>query len=116
MRRVFLIAGTMAMLLLASHGGAQTSVSDSGSLQNWRRGTAIVLFAGVGGGILGLSTLSFYGRPQEHTTNITTGALLGVLGGLTYVLAEGLQPENPSRGFQVGVQEDGLLLGAHWSF
>lgn len=95
---------------------AQMSVSDSGTYQNWRRNTAIVLFSGVGGGILGLSTLSFYGRPQEHTSNITTGALLGVLGGLTYILADGLKKEEPSRGFQVGVQGDGLLLGAHWTF
>lgn len=114
--RALLIAGMMSMVALGGPARAQTSVSDSGSLQNWRRGTAIVLFAGVGGGILGLSTLSFYGRPQEHTGNITTGALLGVLGGLTYVMAEGLQAESPSRGFQVGVQDDGLLLGAHWTF
>ena len=53
-----------------------------------RRSVAITVFAGVGGGILGLSTLSFYGNPQEHTGNITTGALLGVIGGVTYVSAK----------------------------
>ncbi len=60
----------------------------------WRRGTAVVIFAGIGGGILGLSTLSFYGKPEEHAGNITTGALLGVLSGFAY-LAFDSQKSNP---------------------
>lgn len=65
---------------------AGTNASPAGGgFRSFKRGTAIVLFAGIGGGVLGLSTLSFYGRPEEHTSNITTGALLGVVGGLLYI-------------------------------
>lgn len=72
---------------LASFAADQsgTSASPNGGFGSFKRGTAIVLFAGIGGGVLGLSTLSFYGRPEEHTSNITTGALLGVVGGLLYI-------------------------------
>ncbi len=55
---------------------------------NWRRSTAMVLFSGIGGGILGLSTLSFYGDPREHTANITWGALFGLVAGAGYIVYE----------------------------
>jgi hypothetical protein len=61
------------------------------SQRTFKRSIATVIFAGLGGGILGLSTLSFEGKPQEHTSNITTGAALGVVGGLIYVLMAGGQ-------------------------
>lgn len=59
----------------------------------WRRSTAIVLFAGIGGAILGLSTLSFYGSPGEHTNNINSGAFLGVCGGIGYLFYESQMPK-----------------------
>lgn len=65
----------------------------AGSLPSWaqsqstfKRTTATILFSSIGGGILGLSTLSFYGKPQEHTDNITTGVLVGFLAGVSYVM------------------------------
>jgi len=51
----------------------------------FKRTTATILFSSIGGGVLGLSTLSFYGKPQEHTDNITMGVLLGFLSGVGYV-------------------------------
>ena len=59
----------------------------------FKRTTATILFASIGGGVLGLSTLSFYGKPQEHTDNITTGVLIGFLAGFSYVMYDtyGLQ-------------------------
>ncbi len=50
-----------------------------------RRQLATILFAGLGGAVLGLSTLSFYGRPQEKLSNIAIGFAFGVIGGTTYV-------------------------------
>lgn len=78
-----------------------SSISASGQtgqegLRSFKRGAAITLFAGVGGGILGLSTLSFYGEPQNHTGNIMSGALLGVAAGLGYVLWENSRPAETS--------------------
>lgn len=63
-----------------------TSIGWSQSQSTFKRTTATILFASIGGGVLGLSTLSFYGKPQEHTDNITTGVLIGFLAGLSYVM------------------------------
>lgn len=41
--------------------------------------------AGVGGAILGLSTLSFVDKPSEHVSNIWTGAAIGVIAGVIFV-------------------------------
>jgi hypothetical protein len=71
-----------------------TSVSSAQqSSRNVKRGVATVLFSTLGGAILGLSTLSFYGEPQEHTENITTGALIGALAGGGYLLYASSQPQ-----------------------
>lgn len=61
--------------------------------RNVKRGVATVLFSTLGGAILGLSTLSFYGEPQEHTDNIMTGALVGLIAGSGYLLYSTSQPE-----------------------
>jgi hypothetical protein len=50
-----------------------------------RKQLATILFAGLGGSILGLSTLSFYGRPQDHLANIAIGFAVGVIVGTAYV-------------------------------
>lgn len=43
-----------------------------------------IVLAGVAGGILGLSTLSFYGRPQDRLKYIPIGAAIGIIIGATY--------------------------------
>lgn len=50
-----------------------------------RRQLATILFAGLGGAIVGLSTLSFYGRPQDYLGNIGLGFAVGVIAGTIYV-------------------------------
>lgn len=64
--------------------------------QRVKRNVAAVLFASLGGAVLGLSTLPFYGEPQEHTNNISTGALLGFVGGLVFVAYDGTKPAAPT--------------------
>lgn len=49
-----------------------------------RRQVATIVFAGLAGAILGLSTLSFYGRPQEKMLNIAYGAAVGIIIGASY--------------------------------
>lgn len=71
----------LALLILAT---APPTLAQSHSA--FKRTTATILFASIGGGVLGLSTLSFYGKPQEHTDNITTGVLIGFVAGLSYVM------------------------------
>jgi hypothetical protein len=50
-----------------------------------RKQLATIIFAGLGGAILGLSTLSFYGRPQDKLSNIAIGFAFGVIGGTALV-------------------------------
>jgi hypothetical protein len=75
-------------IVLPQQGQAQTSVT------SFRRNFATIIFCGVGGAVLGISTLSFYGDPQNHVGNITTGLLLGLIGGGTYV---GMQASEVSK-------------------
>lgn len=65
---------------------AQTSTSSATT--GIRRGVAIVMFAGLAGAVLGVSTLSFYGEPQEHIGNIWTGLTVGALVGGAYVISQ----------------------------
>lgn len=60
--------------------------------KNIKRNVATVLFASLGGAILGLSTLPFYGEPQEHTDNISYGALGGFVVGMGYVFYNSARP------------------------
>ncbi len=50
-----------------------------------KRQAAVIIFAGLGGAVLGLSTLSFYGRPQDKLSNIAIGAAVGIIVGTIYV-------------------------------
>ena len=45
----------------------------------------LLVFAGVGGGVLGLSTLSFVDEPGDHLDNITVGIALGIIAGVCWV-------------------------------
>jgi hypothetical protein len=64
-------------------GQAQVAEQRS-ELSGTRKQLATIVFAGLGGAILGLSTLSFYGRPQDHLSNIAIGFALGIIGGTIY--------------------------------
>lgn len=45
----------------------------------------IVLGAGIGGAVLGLSTLSFVDKPAEHLKNVVVGGALGIITGVAIV-------------------------------
>lgn len=49
-----------------------------------RRKMTTIVFAGLAGAVLGLSTLSFYGRPQDRLSNIAVGFAVGVITGTVY--------------------------------
>ena len=46
---------------------------------------ATIVYMGLAGAVLGLSTLSFYGRPQDHQSNIAIGFGVGVVVGTIYM-------------------------------
>jgi hypothetical protein len=62
---------------------AASSTSDKGG--GPRKHLATIIFAGLGGAVLGLSTLSFYGRPQDNLSNIAVGFAFGVITGTALV-------------------------------
>ncbi|MCC6276932.1 MAG: hypothetical protein IT289_03330 [Oligoflexia bacterium] len=89
----------MAVTFMASASFAQQSIRKKSGP---RRQLATIVFSGLGGAILGLSTLSFYGRPQEYLGNIAIGFAVGVIGGTTYVTFRSattreyyVDPDNP---------------------
>jgi hypothetical protein len=83
MKKAILIP--LIVLFVSQNSFAQTTTT---SMTGFRRNLATVIFAGLGGAVLGLSTLSFYGEPQDHIGNIWTGLAVGVIGGSAYVLSQ----------------------------
>jgi hypothetical protein len=72
MMKIFLVSSLIA--LTASTSFSQTPAETAKpSTGGPRRQLATILFAGLGGAVLGLSTLSFYGRPQDKLENIAIG-------------------------------------------
>ena len=65
----------------AESGGGSTAADNYGP----KRQIATIVYMGLGGAVLGLSTLSFYGRPQDKLTNIAIGFGIGVIIGTVYM-------------------------------
>jgi hypothetical protein len=64
-----------------------------------RQAIGTILMSGLVGGILGLSTLSFYTRPQDNIRNISIGAGVGIIASslyLTYSVADEGTPRSSS--------------------
>lgn len=59
--------------------------ADDDLIKNTQNDILLVGIAGVGGAVLGLSTLSFYDQPSKHIRNIWTGAAIGIIAGVIFV-------------------------------
>jgi hypothetical protein len=103
-----------------------------------RKQIAIIMFAGVAGGILGLSTLSFYGRPQDKLANVPIGMGVGIIIGTIYTTFKAAteprefmnggalpEPASPPKSFapeawiaSADAKEinDPSLMGANWQW
>lgn len=57
---------------------------EKAELHGTRKQLATIIFSGLGGAILGLSTLSFHGRPQDNLSNIAVGFAVGIISGTVY--------------------------------
>lgn len=66
------------------YAAAKTDKAAQNSTSGARKHMTTIVFAGLAGAILGLSTLSFYGRPQDKLSNIAVGFAIGVIGGTVY--------------------------------
>lgn len=85
--KLFLAGFFTLSLFLVNPAMAQ---QPSSTFNETRSNVAQIIFGGLGGAILGLSTLSFYGRPQDHLSNVAVGFGLGILGGATYVATKNI--------------------------
>ncbi len=87
---IFVLCTTCASVSFAQTPAPQApnATSSSGEEKGHsgpRRQLATIVFAGLGGAVLGLSTLSFYGRPQDRLQNIAIGFAFGVIAGTAFV-------------------------------
>lgn len=81
---------TLAVVLFSA-SSTPVRAQDAGNVaasSTPHRRIATIIYAGLGGAVLGLSTLSFYGQPQEKLANIAIGAAVGVIAGTAYVTYE----------------------------
>ena len=67
---------------------------------------------GLGGAVLGLSTLSFYGRPQDRLSNIAIGFAFGVIAGTTFVTYKAATNPSELYGMEPLQLHDGSGRGA----
>ena len=81
MKRILILLFALCFSVQAFAQDANTSITKGGP----RRQLATIVFAGLGGAVLGLSTLSFYGRPQDNLANIGIGFAAGIIIGTIYV-------------------------------
>jgi len=83
--KLVLVMALICSVFGSSLAQAQNDATSTTTRSGPRRQLATILFAGLGGAVLGLSTLSFYGRPQDHLSNIALGFAGGVILGTTVV-------------------------------
>lgn len=99
MKKILTLALTLQIVLF-SNAWAQDDI-----VKSTQNDLMLVAGAGVAGGILGLSTLSFVDKPSKHLANIWTGAAIGIIAGVVWVAYNSAQ-----RG------QEGLLEEASTSF
>ena len=71
--------------LTPSLSWAQAAQEEEDIVANTQNDIMLIAGAGVGGAILGLSTLSFYDKPSKNLANVWTGAALGIIAGVIIV-------------------------------
>jgi hypothetical protein len=103
-----IILNRFACVLLALSLAVPAQAVEEGTIKTAgpRRQIALIIFCGLGGAILGLSTLSFYGRPQDKLSNIAIGFAIGIIGGTVYVTYKAAA--QPSEFY--GSTAEGMLL------
>ena len=74
----------LSLMVLPTESSWAQAGEERVQVSGTRKKLATIVFAGLAGAILGLSTLSFHGRPQEHLSNIAYGFAVGVIGGAIY--------------------------------
>jgi len=89
-------------------GGGEDEVVEETTFKP-RRQVATIIYMGLAGAVLGLSTLSFYGRPQDRLTNIAVGFGAGVVIGAVYMTYTAATNPVEAFGSQIEMEESRRL-------
>ncbi|EQC49067.1 hypothetical protein M899_2740, partial [Bacteriovorax sp. BSW11_IV] len=73
------------LLLLSLVTNGAFAQDDGDIVKDSLRDISVVAGTGLGGAILGLSTLSFVEEPKEHLDNILVGGSIGIIVGVAIV-------------------------------
>ncbi len=93
----------------AQYGGSGGTQGQQPSLGP-RKQMATIIFAGLAGAILGLSTLSFYGRPQDKLPNIGMGLAVGIISGTIYTTyLAATRPKTYFEGLVPSIEEERIM-------
>lgn len=115
-----LILSLLVSPIVKAADNAAPKTRDEMLAKGLRRQLRTILLGGLAGGAIGLSTLSFYGRPQEKLTYIPAGIGVGLIVGTIVstsqlvnnpqdLMSENFEP--PARG-QIPIQAD---YGLRWA-
>lgn len=80
-----LILVIFSFVTIGAHAQEGQGASQNDILQESIADLTLVAFAGLGGAILGLSTLSFTEEPGEHLDNVVVGGAIGIIVGVGVV-------------------------------
>lgn len=89
---LFCLVLTVGVLLAPCEGFSQAQVRSQGP--SVRSQVAKILLSSLGGAVLGISSLSFYDRPQDHLSNVALGGTIGAVLGSIYVTKESLEMDS----------------------
>lgn len=98
----FLTLIQLISLILAAPVWAQDDSAGEDIIRDSMQDLSIVVGLGVGGAVLGLSTLSFVEKPSDHLNNILAGASLGIIAGVAVVAYK--QATKSNAGYRASVQ------------
>ncbi|MES2855796.1 MAG: hypothetical protein V4692_08030 [Bdellovibrionota bacterium] len=110
MMKLFLVFNLMIFAATSSFAQGANSADAKPGTKGPRKQLATILFTGLGGAVLGLSTLSFYGRPQDKLENIAIGFAVGVILGTSYVTYKAATSPAEFYGTQSQLERDSLGL------
>ena len=87
MKSVLRFVILISLIMSSSYSFAQEAAGggDKGMFENSMKDVFTVVGTGIGGAVLGLSTLSFAEEPKDNLKNVVTGAAIGIILGVGIV-------------------------------